>query len=73
MNVMEELFGADLDGMMLWSATLTGGGSYSIGLAENGTSHYWGTNANSNDAKLMQYINIKNNQFLGSNKRAKVF
>lgn len=72
-EIMEILFERGISYVLPWSATVTGGGSYSIGLAENGTGHYWGTNANSNDAKLMQYINQKNTQLVNPGDRAKIF
>lgn len=76
-NAMKEIYtvliNADIDYILNWHATVTGGGSYSMGLAERGTGNYWGTNANSNDATLMAYINQKNAQLVSPGSRARVF
>lgn len=70
--IIDELVAADIDAVLLWSATITGGGSYSIGLAETGNGNFSGSNANSNDATLMHYINRMNKKLINSAYRPRV-
>lgn len=56
-NIFKDFFDAGGDGMLLWSATVTGGGSYSVGLADSGGEE---TNDNTNDTKLMSLVAQRN-------------
>ena len=71
-EIMDILFERGISYVLPWSATVTGGGSYSIGLDESGTRAYWGSNANSNDATLMEYIKKKNTQLNYPGKRSRI-
>lgn len=62
----------DGDGILIWSATAAGGGTYSVGLGETGTADYWGTNENSNDAELMQRINWLNTKLISPGHRPRI-
>ena len=61
-HMAKDFFDADGDGMILWSATLTGGGTYSVGLADTGGEEL---NDNTNDTKLMSLIAQRNSQING--------
>lgn len=61
-EIFKDFFDADGDGMILWSATLTGGGTYSVGLADTGGEEL---NDNTNDTKLMSLIAQRNSQING--------
>lgn len=52
-EIFDVFFGGDGDGVMLWSATYTGGGSYSVALNPWNDAR---TNANTNDSDLMNII-----------------
>lgn len=62
----------DGDGIMLWSATTGGGGTYSIGLGEIGKDDYWGSNENSNYAELLHRINWLNTKLISPGHRPRI-
>lgn len=68
-NVFKEIFDNDGDGVIIWSATATGGGSFSVGMDEYGTASYWGSNENKNSSGIMHKINALNTQLVAPGKR----
>lgn len=72
-SVFQEIFlKSDGDGVIVWDATVLGGGSFSVGMGEVGTASYWGANENSNDSLLMHRIKGLNTELVSTNKRARV-
>ncbi len=74
-NLFKEVFDNDGDGVLIWSLTAQGGGSFSVGLNETGTTgkgnYYWGTNENANDSDIMHEINARNTIMVDPGKRAR--
>lgn len=68
-NMFREVFDNDGDGILIWSATQTGGGSFSVGMDEVGTASYWGSNENKNSSGIMHRVNALNTQIVAPGKR----
>ncbi len=67
--LFDEFFGADGDGMLLWSATTTSGGSYSVVLEGYNDAY---SNENTDDRILMWRINSLNTKLVSPTSRPRI-